>query len=344
MDFYKTKVPFPLAIVFFFLGALATMILLLSSRKVNMFEDTRNPKPISPIINQCASLTMQRLNGYSLIKPLVMAQPDCEAPELQQLKYDITSIIETDKRQGNLKEASVYVKELNTSGWIAVDDNALFYPGSLIKIPIMIAILKMEEAHPGFINKKITYNKGSVGEIKQTFNSKDLQPSQTYSIKELLEYMVAYSDNAATQLLGNLVDDRQLSDVFTKLNITAPEHNVNYLKYKITAKDYSKFVNSIYNAGYLSINESEYAAELMSRCDFKMGLVSGLDQGTRIIHKFGEAGHPGEHELHESGIVFLNNTSYLVTVMTKGEDVKLLPQTISQISGAIFSHFKKSGV
>lgn len=39
-------------------------------------------------------------------------------------------------------------------------------------------------------------------------------------------------------------------------------------------------MKAIYNAAYLTINDSENAAELLTQCDFKDGIVKSLPPGT----------------------------------------------------------------
>lgn len=55
-----------------------------------------------------------------------------------------------------------------------------------------------------------------------------------------------------------------------------------------------------------------------------------------MAHKFGEALDPQGLQLHETGIVYLGNDPYLITVMTKGRDVHQLPQVLSTISRYVF--------
>ena len=49
-------------------------------------------------------------------------------------------------------------------------------------------------------------------------------------------------------------------------------------------------------------------------------------------------------QLHESGLIYLNNTTYLLTVMTKGQNSELLPSVISDISREVYEYLKASDV
>jgi beta-lactamase class A len=96
-------------------------------------------------------------------------------------------------------------------------------------------------------------------------------------------------------------------------------------------------MRAIYNASYLNVEDSEYAAEMLTKCDFKDGIMMGLPNGIQVAHKFGESGTPIDKQLHESAIVYLDGKSYLLTVMTKGKDIKVLSSLMGDISRLVYS-------
>ena len=70
-------------------------------------------------------------------------------------------------------------------------------------------------------------------------------------------------------------------------------------------------------------------------------MTKNLPDSIRVAHKFGESGTLTEHQLHESGIVYLQHNPYLITIMTKGPDVKKLPDVLSAISKSVFDDMAK---
>ncbi len=288
-------------------------------------------------------LSISRLKGYMYIQPLIAVSKECEAQDLVALKNDITNLIENEKKAGVIINASVFIKEFSNAHWTSVNSEETYLPGSLFKLPVMFTILRMGENDPSFLNKKILYNPQGVVNIKQTYESKTIRPGQSYTVKELLTYMIAYSDNNATQLLNRIMNPDMLIKVFADLGLTPPKPNMaDYMAYTISAHDYSIFMNALYNAAYLNINNSEFATSLLAQCNFKDGLVKGLPADVKIAHKFGEAGNAQFNELHETGIVYINNNTYLITVMTKGNDVKKLAETISEISRITYARMKQN--
>lgn len=273
---------------------------------------------------------VKRLSGYDYIKPILLVDDQCESDNLNSVKQSINTIINDYKNAGVITSASVYMKEYVGNGWMGINADEKFLPGSLMKVPQLITFLKMDEANPGFLNKKLTYTHPYIIDKKPIYESKSIELGHEYTIRELLHYMIAYSDNNATSLLFDIMDKKMFQKVFTDFGMTAP--NLNESHYPISAKEFTYFMRSLYNASYLSNKNSEFATELLGKCTFKDGIVASLPKSTKIAHKFGESGDPLSKQLNESAIIYLNDTPYILTVMTKGKELKNLSEVIKQIS------------
>ena len=324
-------------ILFAFLACIATFFLT-NFWKEKQFTEKTN----AALSSYTCNYNVKRMNGYKFIKPLMFVDEDCESEGLQGVKQKITAVIDRYKTLGNVSAASVYLRAYNHNEWICVNENEKFDPGSLFKVPVMIAILKQNELNLGFLNKQIPYNQRIDAGKNVAFASKVIQLGQSYSVKELLAYMIKYSDNNATILLEKNLEPKILQKLFSDVGLEVP--NIYAAQYLFTSKDYSYFMRAIYNAAYLSVEDSEYAGELLSQCDFKDGILSGLPPNTRVAHKFGESGNQIVKQLHESAIVYLDNQPYLLTVMTKGNDNKKLSQLIKEISQTVYNDMKNDAI
>lgn len=304
------------------------------------FYSAKANDPATTVVNDPAKygykLTSQ--SGYNLIRPLLMANQSSEAPELATLKAKIMNEVEDDKRIGMLSSATVYLSSLSDGKWMYINPDEMYHPGSLIKMPMMITYLREAEADPSILDKKITFDK-SMPVPSQTFNSNSVVPGNTYTVKELLHYMIAYSDNNATRLLNNNVVLSDFLKTFKDLNM--PEPDVTNRNYAISAKNISDFLSVLYYATYLNRSSSESAMELLTECDFKDGMVKNLPSTVKVAHKFGEWGgnRINIHELHEAGIVFIDKKPYLLTVMTTGNNSRDMSAVISKISRMVYDDF-----
>ena len=291
-------------------------------------------KSAMPASEQACAYSVSRLGGYKFVRPLVQVKSNCEAPQYQGIKSEIETKINEYKKSSQLISASVFFRDFTESNWFSINDTEEYLPGSLIKVIGMITYLKMEEANPGVLNKKLTFNNPTEFIPVQTFDSKHVELGKTYTVKELLEYMIAYSDNNATYLLNKNVDLPLFKKIFSDLGIPPP--NFEKSDFRIRANDFSTLMIVIYNASYLTIEHSEFAAELLAKCDFKEGFSKSVPANVPLAHKFGEMGDSNTRQLHESGIFYFDKKPYLLTVLTKGYDVKKMPEVLSTISKIVY--------
>lgn len=280
------------------------------------------------------SLNRIRLSGYEFIRPLLFTEEPCESDKLMPAKSELDNIINTHKMNGSINSASVYIRDLNHGEWTIAGDQEKYFPGSLMKVPELITFMKMNEKNPGLLDRKILYKTAFNLPKQAIYLSKSIEVGKTYTIRELLYYMIAYSDNYATMILNQQMDPAIFSKVFTDLGIPKPD--LTQKDITISARDYSLFLRVLYNASYLNIEDSEFCTELLSHCDFTKGIINELPKELKVAHKFGEAGDGTYAHFCESGIIYLNNSPYLITSMVKGKDSKLLPSVNSEISKKLF--------
>ena len=326
---FKKKIPLHYALLMTIAGIVSSWVFVSYRSQHN----TESEEVADNSIQPCKP-DVRRLNGYDYIRPLLYADRPCQSDKLLPVRNQVQNLIDRYKVSGTINTASVYLRELNQGEYISIGDPEKYNPGSLLKVPELITFFKMNEKNPGLLDTKISYSTPLVLAKQAHFISKSIELGKTYSIKELLYYMIAYSDNNATMLLNQRMDLGIFKKVFTDLGLSQPDMSAKDIP--ISAKEYSYFMRVLYNASYLNIEDSEFCTELLSHSDFVQGLVSGLPKDTKVAHKFGEAGDGTNAHFSESGIVYIHNSPYLLTVMTKGKDNTKLPAVISDISKTVF--------
>ncbi|MBK8846443.1 MAG: serine hydrolase [Bacteroidetes bacterium] len=273
---------------------------------------------------------IKRLSGYKYIEPTMFIESECESDDYAVLKTQMVDQIQKFKNEGLLLTASVYFRDLKSTQWFTINENEPYEPASLMKISILITYLRQSETNPSRLNEKLTYNKKLHNSRAVVYTDQTLILGNTYTIRELLEYMIVYSDNEATALLNQQVGVEDYLQTFKDFNLPIP--NANDASYPITAKSYSYFLRSIYNAGYINHKNSEFAAELLSKSKFIDGFKKGIPSDVLIIHKFGEFPAQPLSQLHETAIIYCNQHPYLITVMTKGNRIDNLPKVLASMA------------
>ncbi len=263
-----------------------------------------------------------------------------EFNEFEALKNSVRSYLETTLGK-NIDHVSVYYRTLDTGHWFGIGENDRYDPASMLKLPTLITVLKYTESHPETLERRTTYTPELDTNLVQHFpHEASITIGKNYSTRELITAMIAHSNNAATLLLHQGIDQDVYTKVFTDLGVELPpsSYGIDFL----SAKSYSHFFRTLYNSTYLSQTSSEEALSFLSQSDFTGGLRGGLPQGTKIASKYGErelASSDGKvlgSELHDCGIIYSPSEPYLLCVMTKGHDLDVQNKLISDISRIVW--------
>lgn len=276
-----------------------------------------------------------RLSGYKYISPLLECRETEPLPiaNLSKLEEKVQGIIAGYNNQDI--RASIYVRDLSNGGWIQVENNELYFPASLMKLPIAIAVLKASETNPELLNQ--TLSTAETEGITQNIVTDALLPTGVQTmVSDLLRRSIENSDNNANTTLSEFIGvdavQKVLDDVGVQRLTTIDD-------YKINPLIYSRFLRVLYNGTYLSQNNSEKLLSYMANSEYDSGLVQGIPPSVAIANKFGERVTQvnGEtvHQLHDCGIVYAVHP-YIICVMTEGDSFEQLSSLIGDISRTVY--------
>lgn len=287
-----------------------------------------------------AHSTEVRESGYKFINPLL----ECESSEkyfteLTPFKDKLLSYakkINQDSDKVNF--LSLYFRDLNNGPWFGVNEEEVFSPASLLKVPIMIVYFKVAETHPEILQKTYVFeDDGMLPAVEQSVSpSQVLEIGKAYSVDDLIHRMIIYSDNRAQHLLVKNMDLDTLKKVYGDFELNIPDKEKP--ETLVTVKDYASFFRILFNSSYLSKTYSEKALNLLSQVEYKDGLVAGLPSNMVVAHKFGERQKLGDsaRQLHDCGIVYYPQHPYLICVMTRGNNNQKLSETIKEASRLVY--------
>ena len=296
------------------------------------------PVGITNIAKNTATLVSIREKGQ-LTNPLLECdQAEDLFTELKPFKGKLQSLIDEAKSQNQAEFVSVYFRDLNNGPWFGINERENFNPGSLLKVPVMMAYLKLWEADPGILRKQLTVTPEDF-KLQNDFllpKEEMLEIGKTYTVQDLISRMIIYSDNISTQILIKNIDSSLIEKLYTDFGIDLQQ--VYQGPPQVTVKGYAGYFRVLFNASYLGRDASELALEILSRSNFQDGLVAGVPQGTTIAHKYGEKVY-GDNlfQLHDCGIVYYPKHPYLLCVMTRGQNVDKLAQVVRNISTTVYN-------
>ncbi|HLP52126.1 MAG TPA: serine hydrolase [Chitinophagales bacterium] len=300
------------------------------------------PGPASSNSNkpEPASMTETRSGGYRFINPLL----ECDAftstsnVTVFEMEKEVRNYIAAEQAANKVSHVSVYFRDLNNGPWMGINERENYSPASLLKVPVLIAVLKEAEANKELLNQKLTFT-GALQDKNIGQNIVDgelIKPGGSYTVADLLQRMIEFSDNGAKDLLVNAIGVDKYDRTLTDLGVIIPGERA--LSDFMPVRDYSTFFRILYNATYLSSEMSEKALLILSKTRFDKGLLAGVPAGTLISHKFGERAYEDADtkQLHDCGIVYAGGKPYLLCVMTRGKDFVKMQSVIARISAIVY--------
>ncbi|HNY01017.1 MAG TPA: class A beta-lactamase-related serine hydrolase [Bacteroidales bacterium] len=305
-------------------------------------KNSANPAPSEqPRLEDPCSLDIVREKSVNdrYVDPLLLVDINSESTLFSQLKARLLQQIQQAKSEGSIREASVYLKDMATSGWMGIDCESEFLPGSLMKVPVLLYYLRQEQEHPGTLKTRFAYEKPQSEFPSQEYKGESIRPGKSYTVEELLSYMIDESDNSATYILSKHLDHARYNQYFTDFGI-APYEAAN-TRYTISPRQYSKFFRLLYNATFINRELSAYALRLMTDSKFRDGLIKELPADIPVAHKFGERGMDNTMDFSESGIIYYHHRPYILTIMTRGSDAHRQAGVLSELSLEVFKFYKR---
>lgn len=320
------------------LAGLATFAagLLAGGTAVWLYDRQSEGSPLSAIVQR-----ESRQGGFQLINPLLECDVPVEMAELHPFEDEVAELIDRLVKSDRAESVAVYFRDLNNGPWFGIGEREPFIPASLLKLPVLIAYLKIAEHDPSILTRRYTMTEAALHTpVHDIPASPKLVVGQSYRVDDLLRQMIVFSDNGAANLL---IRDRRehFERPFLDLRIPLPRND--RVEDFMDVKTYASFFRILYNASYLSDEMSEAALRLLSQSEFRHGLTQGVPAGVTVAHKYGEwvIPRPAPQEplvqFHDCGIVYYPQRPYLLCVMSRGDDVAELIGSIRDISKLVYT-------
>jgi beta-lactamase class A len=280
---------------------------------------------------------------YTYINPLLYCRnyEDSAFSLFAPLKRDLERITASSTHAGIIKSASVYIRDLTTGGWTGINEEEEYTPASLLKVPILIAYLKLTEKDPELL-QDVVYYRQETGQKPPLVENPTLISDRYYTVEELLRGMIVDSDNSATAILERGLDKAFLENVYLELGIPNPYENIS--SYRISTRTYALFFRVLYNATLLNREMSEKAFSMLAEVKFDKGLRAGTPAEVPLAHKYGyhilKRDPPSSIELSDCGIVYIPDRPYLLCIMARGgnpEDTSVYMKDIAAAANHFFS-------
>lgn len=222
-------------------------------------------------------------------------------------------------RAGFKEPTYIYFAYLNNLSWVGLDEKEMFTAASTIKVPLAMTVLRaVEEGRLNLSDKYILTEE----DLDENFGDFYKQGAgKEFTLKELLEVMLKYSDNTAMRALFSSmrsigVDD-PLAEVYGVMGwdfFAFEDEEPQYSE--INVKTLSNMFLSLYNATFINVDNSNLVLSLLAETPFTDWMEAGVPSSVLVSHKIGIAA--SEKTMSDCGIVYAPYRPYLLCMGIEG--------------------------
>jgi beta-lactamase class A len=207
---------------------------------------------------------------------------------------------------------SIYYEQINSGSNISVNKNTRLFPASLSKLVQAILITKKVEDGILKWDKELPVLSSDIstdsGTLYQRIGDKPV------TVESLLEELLVNSDNTAQNVFKHYLG----FDDYVGFQQTVGLEDLYNEQGFISAKEYTRILRVLYTSNFLKSENSQKILEYMSKASFSDYLSKGVPESIKFAHKYGE--NKDYHLFADSGIVYIPNKPYMLTVLIKGKD------------------------
>jgi beta-lactamase class A len=268
-----------------------------------------------------------------------------EQAELQRKKAAWSDLERSVRRDIAVYSGSVglVIKDLSTGWTIEINKDAVFPSASLVKIPLMAAAFLAEGTGRIDLKQAVTlenrFKAGGSGSLK------NLPAGKRFTLEDLVEIMVAESDNTAANMLIDLFGFEYLNPAFKQLGLANTDIKRKMMDFSgrkhgvenfTTAADLSLLLENIYRKKLLNRQISQRCLEILKAQKIRDRIPARLPADTAVAHKTGlEQG-----VCHDAGIVFTPRGDFLICALIKHNDKTARPakRVISRVALDVYNY------
>lgn len=251
----------------------------------------------------------------TLISPLKQTEVS-ESPEILHYVYLRPKLEEAIGKVEGVEDVGIFLQDSRSGAWLGMNEKTGFVPASLLKVPVMMAILKKFERGEIKMTDEVEL---LPGDLESTFG--DLYKSGAgtkLTIWDLIKKMILDSDNTAKNALRRKLTDEELNAIFAHVGIPNPYHNSNTDDQIITPRDYTRIFKSLYFSTFLPPELSQKALDLTTDTEEESLISAGVPPQIQVAHKFGERADG----VSDCGIVYHPGSPYFLCIMVKTKRIE----------------------
>jgi len=257
-------------------------------------------------------------------------------------------------------EVGLYYRSLGGDGdSLALDADLRMHAASTMKVPVMMQLYLDQEAGLRSLDDSLVITRtfhsivdGSTFDLPEGSDSDTTyygRVGERVPVRDLVERMITWSSNLATNLLIETVDPRRVTATLRELGADSMNvlRGVEDLKAfdagqnnTTTARDLGVVMAAVATSPRFSDAARQEMLTTLEHQHFRENIPAGLPEGTRVANKTGWiTGHN-----HDAAVVFPDEAPpYVLAVLTRGiEDQQVAAALVADLSRRVWAYHLRS--
>lgn len=209
-------------------------------------------------------------------------------------------------------DMSIYFEVLGTGASVTINQDLQIWPASLAKLPLSMVVMNRVESEEWSLDTKIKMEASDADTVGTPGIEREI--GREYDVKFLIERLLLESDNTAYRMLLKNFEDGELNSISDAVGLEALFTDNG----KVSAKDYTRLLRSLYLATYLNEENSQFILKQLAESKFEGLLRAGIPKDVKFAHKWGT--NIAISVYSDSGIIYLPEKPYMISVMVQAKN------------------------
>jgi beta-lactamase class A len=221
-----------------------------------------------------------------------------------------------------------YVIRLSSGFSYGINENDIFEPASLNKLPVMLAMYI--EAENGNIDLETTHVLKNSDKVAGSGSLYGKPEGYELTYQKILSYMGQESDNTAANIAKNMLGEEKIKQAIDKAGMSNTV--VIGEDQKTTPYDVGIFFEKLWEGTLVSKKHRDELLNNLTDTIYEEWLAAGIPSDIDVAHKYGRE----IHVVNDAGIVFTDDPFVLV-FLSKGVVEKEADQVFPELSKTIYN-------
>ena len=226
----------------------------------------------------------------------------------------------------------LYIVRLNSGVSYGINENDIFEPASLNKLPVMLAMyIEVENEN---LDLETTYVLKDSDKVAGSGSLYGKPEGYELTYRDILSYMGKESDNTAANIAKMFLGEEKIKQA---INMAGMDDTIVIGdNQKTTPYDVGLFFKKLWEGDIVSKKHRDELLGLITDTIYEEWLAAGIPSSTDVAHKYGRE----VHVVNDAGVIFTDDP-FVMVLLSKGIVESEADKAFTELSRIIYDQYSK---